>query len=266
MVRNGELKNRARAVLEAKWMSAALFTFVFYISIYAITFFVVGLFTPLGENVVTLVSLLANIILLPLVFGFTVAFYRMRKENKLEIKMLYKYYDEMPVWTTMILKYLYLMLWVLPGLIAAVAIILLMAYSNTMSEITMTCIAIIVVFLAMIPYYVKYYSYSMTEYIMTDNPGIKNNEAIEMSMRMMQGKKEKLFVLDLSFIGWAILAVFTLGIGFLFLIPYWYTTRAAFYESLKAELNSDAEDEPQATNGSSVIYDFKTENTGYTKQ
>ena len=53
MVRNGELKNRALAVLEAKWMSAALFTFVFYISIYAITFFVVGLFTPLGEDVVT---------------------------------------------------------------------------------------------------------------------------------------------------------------------------------------------------------------------
>lgn len=110
MVRNGELKNQALAVLEAKWLTAALLTFVFYISVYAITFFIVGVFTPLGEEMVTLVSLPANIILLPLVFGFTVAFYSMRKENKLEIKMLYKYYDEMPVWTTMILKYLYMML------------------------------------------------------------------------------------------------------------------------------------------------------------
>ena len=266
MVRNGELKNQALAVLEAKWLTAALLTFVFYISVYAITFFIVGVFTPLGEEVITFVSLLANIILLPLTFGFTVAFYSMRKENKLEIKMLYKYYDEMPVWTTMILKYLYMMLWVLPGLIAAVAIILLMAYFCPMSEITMTCITIAIVFLAMIPYYVKYYSYSMTEYIMTDNLEIKNNEAIEMSMRMMQGKKEKLFMLDLSFIGWAILAVLTLGIGFFFLIPYWYTTRAAFYENLKAELNPDTEDKSLAANESPVNYDFKTENTGYTKQ
>jgi len=47
----------------------------------------------------------------------------------------------------------------------------------------------------------------------------------------------KLFLLDLSFIGWMILSVLTLGIGLLFLQPYMSTARAAFYEDLKAELS-----------------------------
>lgn len=52
----------------------------------------------------------------------------------------------------------------------------------------------------------------------------------------MDGYKMKLFLLDLSFIGWMILSILTLGIGLLFLQPYMNTARAAFYEDLKAEL------------------------------
>jgi len=42
-------------------------------------------------------------------------------------------------------------------------------------------------------------------------------------------------LLDLSFIGWAILCLFTFGIGFLFLQPYVQSAHAAFYEDLKAQ-------------------------------
>ena len=45
---------------------------------------------------------------------------------------------------------------------------------------------------------------------------MKNNAAIEKSMAMMENNKMKLFMLDLSFIGWAILSLFTFGIGLLF--------------------------------------------------
>lgn len=47
----------------------------------------------------------------------------------------------------------------------------------------------------------------------------------------------KLFLLDLSFIGWALLTILTFGIGVLFLEPYVSASRAAFYEDLKAELS-----------------------------
>ena len=55
-------------------------------------------------------------------------------------------------------------------------------------------------------------------------------------MRLMDGHKQQLFLLDLSFIGWVILASLTLGIGFLWLVPYWQTTRVHFYEDLKKEM------------------------------
>ena len=74
-------------------------------------------------------------------------------------------------------------------------------------------------------------------FILKDEPELKYNAAIEKSMSMMNGYKMKLFLLDLSFIGWMILSVLTLGIGLLFLQPYMSTARAAFYEDLKAELS-----------------------------
>ena len=57
----------------------------------------------------------------------------------------------------------------------------------------------------------------------------------------MSGRKMKMFLLDLSFIGWAILCCFTLGIGFLFLAPNVEASQAAFYEDLKKELGESVE-------------------------
>lgn len=90
--------------------------------------------------------------------------------------------------------------------------------------------------LLIIPGIVKSYSYAMTDYILKDYPELSNNAAIEKSMAMMDGRKMKLFLLDLSFIGWAILCLFTLGIGLFFLQPYVQAAHAAFYEDLKAQL------------------------------
>lgn len=89
--------------------------------------------------------------------------------------------------------------------------------------------------LLIIPGIIKHYSYAMTDFILKDRPELSNNAAIEKSMAMMDGNKMKLFLLDLSFIGWAILCLFTLGIGYFFLQPYIQAAHAAFYEDLKAQ-------------------------------
>ena len=89
--------------------------------------------------------------------------------------------------------------------------------------------------LLVIPGIIKNYSYAMTDFILKDQPELANNAAIEKSMAMMDGNKMKLFLLDLSIIGWAILCLFTFGIGFLFLQPYVQSAHAAFYEDLKAQ-------------------------------
>ena len=92
--------------------------------------------------------------------------------------------------------------------------------------------------LLIIPGIIKYFSYAMTPFILADKPELTVNEAIELSMKMMDGHKMDLFILSLSFIGWSILAIFTLCIGYLWLVPYIYTTMAAFYEDVKAEYES----------------------------
>ena len=65
----------------------------------------------------------------------------------------------------------------------------------------------------------------------------------------MSGNKMKLFLLDLSFIGWAIVCSFTCGIGYLWLYPYMQASRAEFYCSLvdgdksaQAEAKEEASD------------------------
>ncbi|HAX1154783.1 TPA: DUF975 family protein, partial [Enterococcus faecium] len=54
--------------------------------------------------------------------------------------------------------------------------------------------------------------------------------------KLMDGYKGQLFWLDLSFIGWHILALATAGIGYLWLSPYISATKAAFYEQLPKDI------------------------------
>lgn len=89
--------------------------------------------------------------------------------------------------------------------------------------------------LLIIPGIIKSLAYSMTPFILKDYPELSANQAINLSMKMMEGRKFDLFYLYLSFIGWGILAIFTLGIGYLWLMPYIYTSTAAFYQNVKEE-------------------------------
>lgn len=89
--------------------------------------------------------------------------------------------------------------------------------------------------LLIIPGLIKSYSYALTPYILVEHPEMSANEAIEESMRLMDGHKFDLFYLQLSFIGWAILSILSLGLGFFWLIPYQMTAQAAFYRDIKNE-------------------------------
>ena len=93
--------------------------------------------------------------------------------------------------------------------------------------------------LFVIPGIIKIFSYAMTPYILEEHPELSANDAIDRSRAMMKGHKFDLFWLFLSFIGWFILAFFTLGIGFLWLVPYVQTSVAGFYEDVKADYEAN---------------------------
>ena len=72
----------------------------------------------------------------------------------------------------------------------------------------------------------------MAPYLLAEHPELTASEAIEQSKRMMAGNKGRLFCLQLSFIGWFLLAALTWGVGFFFLAPYTKAAETAFYLDL----------------------------------
>ena len=99
--------------------------------------------------------------------------------------------------------------------------------------------------LFIIPGIVASYRYALAPYLMTENPDMGVMEAIARSKELMSGNKGRLFCLQLSFIGWNLLCVLTLGIGYLWLTPYQNAAEAAFY--LDVTDRADAMPRPDLT-------------------
>ncbi|KAB7671261.1 DUF975 family protein [Bacillus sp. B1-b2] len=89
--------------------------------------------------------------------------------------------------------------------------------------------------LLLIPGIIKALAYSQSLNLLRDNSDLGVFEAITESRRRMKGYKWKYFLLNLSFIGWAILGILTLGIGYLWLSPYVAASNAAFYKNIIAD-------------------------------
>lgn len=88
-----------------------------------------------------------------------------------------------------------------------------------------------------VPGIILSYSYSMATFIMADNPYLTTTEVLRESRLLMKGNKLRLFCLNLSFIGYILLCILTLGIGFIWLTPYMNATYAAFYRQIKQNAN-----------------------------
>jgi len=108
-------------------------------------------------------------------------------------------------------------------------------FHKVLGMLQMYILTILWTFLLIVPGIIKAFAYAMTPFILEENPELSTTEAIHRSRMMMKGHKFDLFWLWLSFIGWAILAILTLGIGFLWLSPYMTTATASFYEEVKTE-------------------------------
>jgi uncharacterized membrane protein len=91
-------------------------------------------------------------------------------------------------------------------------------------------------FLLIVPGIMAAISYAMTYFIIVEDDSIGALDAIAKSKKMMHGNKWKFFCLGLRFFGWSLLACLTLGIGFLWVTPYYAISAAQFYDEIKPEL------------------------------
>ena len=105
-----------------------------------------------------------------------------------------------------------------------------------------TITAVVGVFTLWIGAIILGYTYRMVPYLLVDYPNISLREAMTVSREMMRRYKWKLFMLDLSFIGWYIVGMMTCGIGMLLVTPYIQTSTALFYDDLKHQRLVETED------------------------
>ena len=224
MKQNQDYKNAALAALKGNWPSAVLAMLVYlFISVIAVSPNVVsqvqlalnpsasGFFANHSGATSGFIYLMELLVLYPLVKGLFNTLNRLLVNGDADLvrgmfnSALTKY------WRTVLaslLQFVFIFLWSL---------------------------------LLIVPGIIKAFSYSMTWFILEDEPELSPNKAIELSMAMMKGHKFDLFYLYLSFIGWGILSLFTLGIGLLWLTPYMNTSVAAFYQDVKADFMAKRE-------------------------
>ena len=195
-----EYKDLALNSLEGNWTRATLASLIVFLLLEIVGSSPSFLMDPVPGMVA---QGLVTILLIPLAWGYAVFFLRLIRQENIDYGRLFDgFSDYFRIFVAELLKGIYVLLWSL---------------------------------LLIVPGIIKTYSYAMTEFILKDNPEISGEKAICESMRMMQGHKMQLFLLGLSMIGWLILSLLTLGIGLLFLYPYYYSAHAHFYEDLKAK-------------------------------
>lgn len=195
-----ELKNRAKESLKGKYGEAIKLLLITFAISFA-TGFVIG-FLNLDEDIAELISSIVSLAVAGLLGFGTVSFFLKISRNETVT------YKELFSKTNMCFSYLAISL--LVGLFTALWSLLLI-----------------------IPGIIAAINYSLVYFVKLDNPELGALEVLRKSKEMMNGHKWDFFVLILSFLGWAILGIFTLGILYLWLVPYMQVTYANFYNSLK---------------------------------
>lgn len=163
----------------------------------------IGLFLIMGLliGITSFIFVGPIIIAGPLMLGFYICYLKMQRNQDVEFEELFSGFNNFVTsMVTYLLIFIYTFLWSL---------------------------------LFIIPGIIKALSYSMSLFILADNPNMKANEAITKSKEMMNGHKWELFLLYLSFIGWMLLTILTFGILVIYVGPYMYASLAAFYEEIK---------------------------------
>lgn len=249
-----EIRSAARAALSGHWADGALLAFIYLLISWTFSRIC---FMRL-EAIHLGVGSLASLPLLPLGWGFCIMFLLNRRgvEGSFNIGHLFDgYKDFKRIFPVLFMRELYVILWAL--LFAILYFVTLVPILGFVLRFDMPCTSLaiprsvweddegyptlaglirlaLVIIPAFIPAFIKSLSYSMTPFILYDNAEMRT-KAIDLSMKMMKGHKMALFILYLTFTGWGILCIFTLGIGYIWFVPYMNASLAEFYEEVKAD-------------------------------
>lgn len=237
-----EIRKEAREALKGNWGKGACI-----ILAYLAFCFVLGLIEELFQAnsfIYLLIEIAVLVMSAPLSFGLIIAFMKLKRGEEISafgfLKEGFSRFKKSWGIYLQILKKL-----LLPMLCLIVLIILIAAmisYStvsaltdNSMSNSGSLALALVftVVYIACLVYIIaRSLLYVLAYNIGYDNPELSSKDCVLKSEELMKGNRGNYFILDLSFIGWALLACLTFGIGMLWLLPYMQVSMVCFYERL----------------------------------
>lgn len=205
MISNKEIRTIARQELKGFWTMPVLATLVYIvIAVVLQTPYYFAKIPSLVIPMSTFTWVIAILVSFPLAYGFTLAFLHFLREDKEDtVEAMFCGFK---------------------------------TYGRAIGVYLLETVLLFLWFLLLfVPGIIKSLAYSLTFFISKDHPELSAYECIQRSNDMMKGHKMQLFLLYLGFFGLAILSVFTLFIGMLWLIPFFQVCLAEFYENLKEE-------------------------------
>ena len=237
MMVSSEIRTEARKSLQGKWGKSALIILI-YALIMSLISFVAGKLSWVG-------SLIETIIGVPIAYGLISTFIKLKRgEDVSYVAFLTDGFSSFSkAWGVA----LNIVLKLLPWVIAEVLVILVIGItsfqalslsSSPSSSLSIAVIMSIASVVISIVIGIKSLYYALSNFVLFDNPNLTGKEIVEKSKELMTNNRWNLVKLTLTFIGWAILCVFTLGIGYLWLLPYIQVATVVFYEDKLNSLNN----------------------------
>lgn len=236
-----DIRKSAREALAGKWGKAALITLAYFVLEFAL-----GFVSGLVEDIAVLsfiVEIATIVISIPISFGLIASFIKLKRGEEVKVFEFFSFGFTNFARAWKIAGNILLKMW-LPILLYVIAIFVFIfattfgiatyAISSSGSFAVIASIIGFALFIAALIFlFVKSLLYSLTYLVAYDNESMEAKDVVEESAKLMTGNRGKIVLLQLSFIGWAILTVFTLYIGMLWLIPYMQVAMVCFYEALK---------------------------------
>lgn len=245
-----EIKKSALENLKGKWGTGALLLLVYTLISMGIGFIYAFLNAVPLLNLVAYVGLI--VVLTPMAAGLIFCFVELKRGNNVECIDYFKFgfSNFKKIWCVVgnVIKkiWVYLLLYFIIIFAMTFSFIFTFAFSIAFKSAfiaffgcLLTFILIAAYIALMVLYIMKLYFYVLAPYILWDNPDMSAKDIVEKSELLMKGHRGDYFLLSLSFIGWAILSVFTFGIGLLWLEPYIQISFVIFYEDLLNKENED---------------------------
>lgn len=237
---SSDFRAEAREKLKGKWGKAVGIT-----AAYLLIFFVIGFVEGL-LGLEEFASIINVIIEIPLAFGMTIAFLKLFEGEEVKAFDFFKigfgnFGKSWGITFRIILKMIVPMILIIVSAIvmgvgmAGMATAGILAMSSSSSSVggmgILMLIGFVLYIVSLIWAMMKGYYYQLAIFVASENPEMTAKEAVQKSEELMKNKRGKLFCLQFSFIGWAILTVFTLGFGILGLMPYILCATASFYKN-----------------------------------